>query len=54
VGDAYFALYLFAMGGGRARSEGELRALCASAGFRSVRRVRTSYPVSVGILVAER
>ncbi|MBV9880389.1 MAG: methyltransferase domain-containing protein [Gemmatirosa sp.] len=53
VGDAYFALYLYAMGGGRARTEAELRALCASAGFARCRRVWTRYPVSAGILIAE-
>ena len=53
VGDAYFALYLFAMGGGRARTEAELRALCARAGFGRCRRVWTRYPVVVGILTAE-
>ncbi len=52
VGDAYFALYLFAMGGGRARGEAELIALCRAAGFAAVRRLTTHYPVSTGILVA--
>lgn len=53
VGDAYFALYLFAMGQGRARTREELDRLCIEAGFRACRPLRTHYPVSTGILVAE-
>ena len=53
VGDAYFAFYLFAMGSGRARSVAELEALCLTAGFKKCRQLRTHYPVSTGILVAE-
>jgi demethylspheroidene O-methyltransferase len=53
VGDAYFAFYLFAMGSGRARSIPELEALCLAAGFKRCRKLRTHYPVSTGILVAE-
>ena len=53
VGDAYFALYLFAMGSGRARSFGELERLCLTAGFGRCRQLSTHYPVSTGILIAE-
>ncbi|MEP6779482.1 MAG: methyltransferase [Gemmatimonadaceae bacterium] len=53
VGDAYFALYLFAMGKGRARSFGDLEKLCVLAGFARCRKARTHYPVSTGILIAE-
>lgn len=53
VGDAYFALYLFAMGSGRARTQAELEALCLKAGFSRCKGVRTHYPVSTGILIAE-
>lgn len=53
VGDAYFAMYLFAMGSGRARSCAELEGLCVRAGFGRCRGVSTHYPVSTGILVAE-
>ena len=53
VGDAYFALYLFAMGSGRARSQGELERLCLAAGFARCRALSTHYPVSTGILIAE-
>ena len=53
VGDAYFALYLFAMGSGRARSQAELECLCLEAGFARCTALRTQYPVSTGILIAE-
>lgn len=52
VGDAYFALYLFAMGSGRARSQSELERLCLEAGFGRCRALTTHYPVSTGILIA--
>ena len=54
MGDAYFAMYLFAMGAGRARSADELTGLCRAAGFSRCRRVPTNYPISTGILVADR
>ncbi len=50
VGDVYFGLYLWAMGRGRARREGELRDLLRTAGFRSVRTRRTRYPVQCGVM----
>ncbi|MEO8334462.1 MAG: methyltransferase [bacterium] len=53
VGDAYFALYLFAMGSGRARSESELSGLCRAAGFSRCRTLGTHYPVSAGLLIAD-
>ena len=53
VGDAYFALYLYAMGSGRARSAAELSQFCRRAGFSRVRSVPTRYPLSTSILVAE-
>lgn len=53
VGGAYFALYLLAMGSGRARSQRELERLCTTAGFRRCRSLGTRYPVSTGILIAE-
>jgi demethylspheroidene O-methyltransferase len=53
VGDVYFGFYLRAMGRGRARTVGELRALLSQAGFSSVRVVKTRYPVYAGMLVAE-
>jgi demethylspheroidene O-methyltransferase len=52
VGDAYFGLYLFAMGRGRARTVAQHQALLRTAGFSRVRVVPTRYPVQTGILAA--
>ncbi|HKK51866.1 MAG TPA: methyltransferase, partial [Myxococcota bacterium] len=52
IGDAYFGLYLLAMGSGRARSATELRELVQAAGFRDVRIVPTRMPLQAGLLVA--
>ena len=53
VGDAYFGLYLWAMGSGRARRREELQGLLARAGFRASRELRTPRPLLVRLLVAE-
>lgn len=53
VGDAYFGLYLRAMGRGRARRADELQALLARAGFTRSRVHRTRYPVYAGLITAE-
>ncbi|RVT50780.1 methyltransferase [Rubrivivax albus] len=52
MGDAYFGLYLLAMGRGRPRTADELSALMREAGFTDVRRVRTRMPLQTGLLVA--
>jgi demethylspheroidene O-methyltransferase len=52
VGDAYFGMYLLAMGSGRARSAARLRAMLAEAGFRSARPRRTATPLQTGLIVA--
>ena len=52
IGDAYFGLYLWAMGSGRPRSEKAIRAMLTSAGFRRSWRVTTPLPINVRILVA--
>lgn len=52
VGDAYFGLYLRAMGRGRARRSDELQALLAKAGFNHSRVHRTRYPVYAGLISA--
>lgn len=44
VGDAYFGLYLWAMGSGRARTSDELRQMLAAAGFHDTRRLKTDLP----------
>lgn len=54
VGDAYFGMYLLAMGSGRARTPARLRAMLAEAGFASSRLVRTAMPIQTGLIVARR
>jgi len=54
VGDAYFGMYLLAMGRGRARSAAELTALLRSAGFETVRSWPTRRPLLLGCLTARR
>ncbi len=53
VGDAYFGLYLFAMGRGRARTMAQHQALLRAAGFSRTRLVPTRYPVHTGIIAAQ-
>ena len=53
MGDAYFGLYLFAMGRGRARTIAQHRALLRAAGFSKARIVPTRYPVHTGIIAAQ-
>lgn len=52
VGDAYFGMYLLAMGSGRPRPAREIIAMCRNAGFASVSRVRTGMPVIASLIVA--
>jgi demethylspheroidene O-methyltransferase len=52
--DVYFSFYLRAMGRGRPRSEGEVRALLEAAGFHRVRRLPTAVPLQTSVLLAER
>jgi len=52
MGDAYFGLYLLAMGQGRPRTEERLRALLLDAGFGRVRSRRTRRPMFVRVLTA--
>ncbi len=52
MGDAYFGLYLWAMGSGRPRTAEAYRAMLAAAGFRQVREVRTALPMVARLLVA--
>jgi demethylspheroidene O-methyltransferase len=53
VGDAYFGLYLWAMGSGRARRSEELRALLQQAGYHGCQEIKTSRPLLVRLLVAQ-
>jgi len=54
MGDAYFGLYLWAMGSGRPRSPQELTRMLENAGFSRVRRCPTRIPLQTSVLVAER
>ncbi|MFN0025272.1 MAG: methyltransferase [Parvularculaceae bacterium] len=53
MGDAYFGLYLLAMGSGRPRSRETLSALVRAAGFRTAQFVRSRRPLLVSVLVAK-
>ena len=52
VGDAYFGLYLLAMGSGRPRPPRELKAMLRAAGFTDIRLVRTRRPMQTRLMVA--
>jgi demethylspheroidene O-methyltransferase len=54
MGDAYFGLYLFAMGRGRPRSRHELTTMLEATGFCRVRQVPTRLPLQTQLLVAQR
>ena len=53
VGDAYFGLYLLAMGSGRTRPPREHRAMLREAGFGEIRLVRTRRPLQTRLIVAK-
>lgn len=50
MGDAYFGLYLLAMGSGRPRTPGEIMAMLRSAGFGEVQQLRTENPYAAQIV----
>lgn len=54
MGDAYFGLYLHAMGSGRPRTAAELQQMLAAAGFDSVRNVPTARPLLASVLTARK
>ncbi len=54
IGDAYFGMYLLAMGSGRPRTKAELTAMLKQAGFRLVRERQTAIPMLVRVLTAVR
>ncbi|MBK1632808.1 methyltransferase [Thiohalocapsa halophila] len=53
VGDAYFGLYLLAMGSGRTRPPREHKAMLREAGFDDIRLVRTRRPLQTRLMVAK-
>jgi demethylspheroidene O-methyltransferase len=52
VGDAYFGLYLLAMGSGRPRPPRELKAMLREAGFASIALRRTRRPMQTRLMLA--
>ena len=52
MGDAYFGLYLHAMGSGRPRSAQQLAAMLRQAGFVAIRQASTARPLLTGVLTA--
>jgi demethylspheroidene O-methyltransferase len=52
--EAYFLLYLLAMGSGMPRSVAQLRGLLAEAGFEQIRRWPTAQPLQCSLLSARR
>jgi demethylspheroidene O-methyltransferase len=54
MGDAYFGLYLWAMGSGQARSRAQLAKLLERSGFEDVRALPTAMPLHSGLIVATR
>jgi demethylspheroidene O-methyltransferase len=52
MGDAYFGIYLLAMGSGRPRPAEEILAMLKSAGFTKFRQIRTPRPMLVSVIEA--
>jgi demethylspheroidene O-methyltransferase len=52
MGDAYFGLYLLAMGKGRARTPSELAHLLLAAGFTQIQSIPTRLPLQTGLIRA--
>lgn len=52
MGEAFFGLYLWAMGSGRPRSPAEITAMARAAGFSSARFVATAQPVNASVIIA--
>ena len=52
MGDAFFGLYLWAMGSGRPRSPNEIASMLHAAGFTHSRQVATAQPVIASCIVA--
>jgi demethylspheroidene O-methyltransferase len=52
MGEAFFGLYLWAMGSGRPRSPDEIIAMTRAAGFATARFVATAQPVNASVIIA--
>lgn len=53
MGEAFFGLYLWAMGSGRPRSPAEIITMLRAAGFGSAQTVATAQPVNASIIIAQ-
>lgn len=54
MGEAFFGLYLWAMGSGRPRSPAEIIAMLRAAGFARARVIPTAQPVNASVIMAHR
>lgn len=54
VGDAYFGLYLLAMGSGRPRRSTELQTMLRKAGFAAIHEAKTRRPLLTQVLIAQK
>ena len=54
MGDAYFGMYLWAMGSGRPRTKGQISAMLKRAGFAKIREIPTAIPLIARVLIATR
>ncbi len=52
MGEAFFGMYLWAMGSGRPRSPQEICAMTRQAGFTSARPIATPQPINASIVIA--
>lgn len=52
MGEAYFGMYLWAMGSGRPRTFGETSLMLRAAGFKNVKAIKTALPLIASALVA--
>ncbi len=52
MGEAFFGLYLWAMGSGRPRSPADIITMLHAAGFASARLVATAQPVNASVIIA--
>ncbi len=52
MGEAFFGMYLWAMGSGRARSPKEIAQMAEEAGFLRTKTIPTAQPVNASILIA--
>ena len=52
MGEAFFGMYLWAMGSGRARSPREIQDMLRQAGFSRTRSIATPQPVNASIIIA--